>query len=130
MTTHTNIIDWVEKATPEQLALIESLGPDNIVRMGEELQRLKTGQADKNRALLKEFFDDHKQTIGFVVGAPIAILCLCAFLYTLYYMATRASREYVHTLDKVVECRSNAAGKEWDLEEVCGKIPQSPYSRS
>lgn len=128
MTTHTNIIDWVEKATPEQLALIESVGPDNIVRMREELQRLKTGQSDKNRALLKQFLDDHQSTIGALVFTPLAGLFFVGLILSLHYAATGASREYKYALDKVTECRENLANKGVDLDRVCGEIPVSPYS--
>lgn len=129
MSTQTNLIDWVENASPEQLALIESVGPDNIVRMQEELQKLRTGQADKNRALLKEFLDDHSSTIGFVVGVPVTGLLLIALILSLHYAVTGASREYRYSLDKVVECRKDMVSKGVDLDQVCGKIPQSPFNK-
>ena len=128
MSSKTNLIDWVDQASPEQLALIENVGPDNIVRMQEELQRLKTGQADKNRALLKGFLDDHSQTIGGLVFILVVGLFFIALILSLHYAATGASREYKYALDKVVECRQNLASKAVDLDQVCGKIPESPYS--
>jgi hypothetical protein len=130
MSSKTNLIDWVDRASPEQLALIESVGPDNIVRMREELQRLKTGQADKNRALLKDFLDDHRQTIGAVVSIPIIGLFFCGIILSLHYAISGESREYQYTLDKVMECRRDLVSKGVDLDPVCGKIPQSPYNRS
>jgi hypothetical protein len=129
MSTQTNLIDWVENASPEQLALIESVGPGNIVRMREELQQLKTGQADKNRALLKAFLDDHQSTIGALVFIPVAGLFLIALVISLNYAVTGASREYKYALDKVVECRKDMVSKGVDLDQVCGKIPQSPYAK-
>lgn len=128
MSSKINLIDWVDRASPEQLALIESVGPDNIVQLQEELQRLKTGQADKNRALLKQFLDYHRQTIGGLVFISVIGLFFMGLILSFHYAATGASREYKYALDKVIECRENLANKGVDLDQVCGKIPVSPYS--
>jgi hypothetical protein len=124
----TDIVDWVQKATPEQISLIERIGPETIVQMNDELQKLKSGQADKNRALLEDFLNGHRQTIGAAVIFPVIGLFLFGLIFSLHYISSGESRNYQYALGKVMECRMNAADKGWDFEQVCGKLPVDPYS--